>query len=264
MPGSDAAPPEARDSEGDRLDSLAADAGAGDAAGMPAAERDTATRGGDGGGAAADASLVAVVDDDCPFARSLCDLLDLHGFDTRAFGSATDFMADPEIGRIDVVLLDIFMPGVDGLSTQRRLAQRDLDLPIVVITGSSEVDVAVRAMKQGAVDYLVKPFEPDALIEKVRSAAHDGAERRRARVLRHELTASLQELTPREREVLERLIGGQSSKVIARELDMSPRTVDTHRTRILRKFEVETTLMLMNRFADSRLEPAYLREDPGE
>jgi RNA polymerase sigma factor (sigma-70 family) len=203
---------------------------------------------------------VAVVDDDAAFANSLCELLEVSGCRPRRFGSAVDFMSDPEIETVDVVLLDIFMPGVDGLSTQRLLAARDLDLPIVVVTGSSEVDVAVRAMKQGAIDYLVKPFEPDALLEKVRSAAETGRRRRRARELRHELVRRLEELTPREREVLERLIGGQSSKVIARELDMSPRTVDTHRTRILRKFEAETTLMLINRFADSNLDLSILRD----
>ncbi len=205
-------------------------------------------------------AIVAVIDDDRRFAESLCELLELHGCSPRSFATATEFMADPDIAALDVVLLDIFMPGIDGLSTQRLLAERDLDLPIIVVTGSSEVEVAVSAMKQGATDYLVKPFEPEALMEKVRSAALIGRDRRRARCLRHALRQRLYDLTPREREVLERLIGGQSSKVIARALDMSPRTVDTHRTRILRKFEVETTLMLMNRFADSHLDPELLRE----
>lgn len=202
---------------------------------------------------------IAVVDDDEEFARSLCDLLRLHGWQPRAYTAAGVFVAAPEIDDLDVVLLDIFMPGIDGLSVQRQLAARDLDVPIIVVTGSSEVEHAVSAMKQGAVDYLVKPFEPEVLLEKVGTAAAEGCDRRRARGLRRSLTAAIAELTPREREVLERLIGGQSSKVIARELDMSPRTVDTHRTRILRKFDVETTLMLINRFADSRLDLGMLR-----
>jgi RNA polymerase sigma factor (sigma-70 family) len=202
---------------------------------------------------------VALVDDDPDFADSLGELLRLHGCNAHAYATAAAFMADAAIERLDVVLLDIFMPGIDGLSAQRQLAARDLDVPIIVVTGSSDVAHAVSAMKQGAVDYLVKPFEPEALLEKVRSAAAEGRERRRARSLRRELTTAIEELTPREREVLERLIGGQSSKMIARELDMSPRTVDTHRTRILRKFEVETTLMLINRFSDSRFDSGNLR-----
>ncbi len=202
---------------------------------------------------------IAVVDDDERFARSLCDLLRLHGWQPRAYTAAGAFVADPEIDELDVVLLDIFMPGIDGLSVQRQLAACDLDVPVIVVTGSSDVEHAVSAMKQGAVDYLVKPFEPEVLLEKVGTAAAEGRDRRRARRLRRSLTAAITELTPREREVLERLIGGQSSKVIARELEMSPRTVDTHRTRILRKFDVETTLMLINRFADSRLDLGVLR-----
>jgi two-component system, LuxR family, response regulator FixJ len=179
-------------------------------------------------------SVVHVIDDDDDVRDSVRLFLTTEGFDVRTYASATDFLAKMNPNEWGCVVTDVRMPGMSGIDFLAHVAARRLSLPIIVITGHADVPLAVRAMKLGAVDLIEKPFSPDALISVVRTAldrerdaSRDGA--------RAELQARLAVLSPRETEVLFRLVDGRSNKVIAQELGISPRTVEVHRANVMRK-----------------------------
>jgi two-component system, LuxR family, response regulator FixJ len=180
-------------------------------------------------------SVVHVIDDDDDVRESLRLFLTTEGFDARTYASAGDFLAKMNPSESGCVVTDVRMPGMSGMDFLAHVAARQIALPIIVITAHADVPLAVRAMKLGAVDLIEKPFRPDELISVVRSALdreHDDASRSGARV---EFQARLATLSPRETEVLFRLIDGQSNKVIAQELGISPRTVEVHRANVMRK-----------------------------
>jgi two-component system, LuxR family, response regulator FixJ len=157
------------------------------------------------------------------------------GFDARTYASATDFLAKMSPNESGCVVTDVRMPGMSGIDFLAHMAARRLSLPIIVITAHADVPLAVQAMKLGAVDLIEKPFRPDELITIVRNALdreRDDASRDGARA---EFQARLAALSPRETEVLSRLVDGRSNKVIAQELGISPRTVEVHRANVMRK-----------------------------
>lgn len=179
---------------------------------------------------------VYIVDDDPDVRDSLKILLEFSGFQVETFESALNFLTADVRKMNGCLILDIRMPGMDGLDLQDELAKREIDLPIIVITGHGDVPLAVRAMRAGAIDFLEKPFREEALIESVRRALESRKKRRsdaEAQTIKHRLA----QLTGREQEILALVVEGNTSKEIGRELSISPRTVDIHRGHIMEKMQ---------------------------
>lgn len=179
-------------------------------------------------------SVIHVVDDDEAMRESLLALLMASGYEARAYASAEDFLATraPEPG---CVISDIRMPGMDGLSLLKKLRTEGTEIPLVLITGHGDVPMAVEAMKAGAVDFLEKPFEGAALLGAVDNALRRGAALSPSEEDREAASRSLETLTAREREVLDRLVSGESNKEAALKLGISHRTVEFHRAHIMDK-----------------------------
>jgi FixJ family two-component response regulator len=188
---------------------------------------------------------VFVIDDEPDLRRALERLLQAEGFEVRSFGSAPDFLgqlADDDVG---CIVLDVAMPGVDGLELQRRLAQGGAQLPIVFLTGHGDIPMSVQAIKAGAVDFLTKPVKRADLLRAVQ-AALDRAEAGRAIAQATAgLRARLARLTPREREVLEHVISGRLNKVIAARLGTTEQTIKVHRGRVMEKLGVGSVAELV-------------------
>ena len=180
---------------------------------------------------------VFVVDDDDEVRDSLSVLLESVGLSVESFGSAQQFLDvyDPE--RPGCLILDIRMPGMSGIELQSRLSEKRAILPVIVITGHGDVSLAVQAMKGGAVDFLQKPFDEQALLDRVHQALADDARRRSELVERRGVLDRLATLTPREREVMELIVDGKANKNVAAELGVSQRTVEIHRARVMEKTE---------------------------
>jgi two-component system, LuxR family, response regulator FixJ len=177
---------------------------------------------------------VHIVDDDPAIRDSLHVLLEASNFTVRAHDSAAAFLAvAPELR--GCVLTDVRMPGIDGLELQRRLNEHDMRLPVIVMTGQGDVPVAVAAMKAGAVDFLEKPFEDEALLGAVRRALEESKRRQEVEAEAAAARALLGSLTPREREVFDLLVTGLPTKAIANKLGASPRTIEVHRGRVFEK-----------------------------
>ncbi|MAU60278.1 response regulator FixJ [Parvibaculum sp.] len=182
---------------------------------------------------------IHVVDDDEAVRSSLRMLLESAGFDVAAYASAADFLESYRSGLSGCVVADVRMPGMDGIQLQEELAQRHAHLPFIAMTGHGDVPLAVRAMKAGAVDFIEKPFEADDLISAVERALALGRNRAEDSGSA-EAAALVAGLTSRERQVLEHLVAGHSNKVIAHELDISPRTVEVHRAHLMEKLKVRS------------------------
>lgn len=183
---------------------------------------------------------VFVIDDDEAVRRAIAMLLRSAGISAEIYPSGVAFLdalPSPDKSHVECVLTDVRMPELDGLELLRRLKERNFRRPVVVMTAHGDISTAVRAMKAGAVDFIEKPFDDDALIAMIRTAL-DVADVPRAAKGSVEASARLAALSPREREVLELLILGKPNKVIARDLGLSPRTVEIHRARLLTRLEV--------------------------
>jgi two-component system response regulator FixJ len=184
---------------------------------------------------------VYIVDDDAGVRATLEAVLDAAGFRVECFADGGSFLAAAIAPSEGCVLLDLFLPDMTGLALQQALRSRDERLPVVMITGHADVPTAVQAMKNGAVDFIEKPFEPEDIVAVVERAF----DRRRA----HEIGESgepamlerVADLTDRERAILRGAIAGKSSKEIARDLSISPRTVDVHRGNVLKKLRARST-----------------------
>lgn len=178
---------------------------------------------------------VYVVEDDEAVRDSLELLLKSDGKQVKTYPSATDFLGDYSEDMVGCIVLDIRMPGMDGMELQKKLNARHSLLPIIFVTGHGDVPLAVDAMKEGAVDFIQKPYREEALLEKIESALEQDREQRKTLSERQEIVRKIKTLTPRETEIMERMIAGQANKVIAIELDISQRTVEIHRSRVMHK-----------------------------
>jgi two-component system response regulator FixJ len=179
---------------------------------------------------------VHVVDDDPAMRDSLSFLLQTSGFAVCVYDSAEAFLADAA-SVAGCVLTDVRMPRIDGLELQRRLSEQRFPLAVVLMTGQGDIALAVSAMRAGAVDFLEKPFEEQALLEAVGRALDQSQRLREADETASRATARLASLTPREREVLDLLVAGLPNKAVANKLGSSPRTVEVHRARVLDKLQ---------------------------
>ncbi len=182
--------------------------------------------------------IVHLVDDDEAVRRSAGFMLKTSGYQVTAYASGVELLKDAKELKPGCILLDVRMPEMDGLQVQEALKERGVGLPVIVMTGHGDVNVAVQAMKAGAVDFIEKPFEKAVLISAIEEgfARIDQAGRSRARA--DEARTKLQALTPRERDVLEGLVRGHPNKTIAYDLDISPRTVEIHRANLMSKLGV--------------------------
>jgi len=184
----------------------------------------------------AEPPAIFVVDDDAGMRSALQRLFKSAAFAVETFDSAQDLLDRGDLGRAGVLVLDVMMPGMTGLELQALLIERKVDTPIVFLTGARSVPMAVTAMRRGAVDFLEKPFENDDLVQRVRQALqHVHTKDDRALHAEYHRRSAL--LTPREREVMDYVVAGQTSKAIGRALGVSPRTVEIHRTRIMDKMQ---------------------------
>jgi two-component system response regulator FixJ len=193
---------------------------------------------------------VYVIDDDPAMRDSLDFLLGSAGFGVRLFESAQGFLNELPKLEAGCVVTDIRMPGMNGMELLRQLnpASGARKLPVIVMTGHGDVPLAVEAMKLGALDFLEKPFEDDRLIGMIETALlqNDGGSKSEA--VTADMAARVASLTQRERQVMQGLVSGQSNKVIAREYDISPRTVEVYRANVMTKMQAGSLSELV-RFA---------------
>lgn len=180
---------------------------------------------------------VFVVDDDALVRRSLEVTLSLAGFRIVQFASAQHFLAQIAPDQSGCVVVDIRMPGMDGLALQEELSRRHAFMSVIIITGHADVPLAVRAMRAGAVDVLQKPISNEKLIAQIKSALAISAEKATEASLREKLSQKLKMLSDRERDVLRLVVEGYPNREIARALAISPRTVDIHRARVMEKLD---------------------------
>ena len=187
-----------------------------------------------------DRRLVHLVDDDDAIRRSVGFALKTSGFQVRIYESGSELLkAAPDL-QSGCILLDIRMPGMDGLEAQAALSAKGVTLPVIIMTGHGDVSLAVRAMKAGAVDFIEKPFQKAVLLGAIEQGFarlnHSTANREQA----HEAVVKLKLLTPREREVLDGLAKGLPNKSIGYDLNISPRTVEIHRANLMSKLGVKS------------------------
>ena len=180
-------------------------------------------------------AAVFVVDDDTSVREALRGLLRSAGFAVETFGSAQEFLARPPSDLPACLVLDVGLPDLSGLDLQQRMAQLNREMPIVFITGQGDVPTSVRAMKAGAIEFLTKPFGERQLLDAIRQAIDRDQIARRQHAELSELRERYASLTPREREVLERVVSGLLNKQIAAELGTREITVKVHRGQVMRK-----------------------------
>ncbi|MEZ5933567.1 MAG: response regulator [Alphaproteobacteria bacterium] len=200
-----------------------------------------------------EAPHIAIVDDDAAVLKSLSALLQAHGYATETFRSGEEFNLQEGHRHADCLLLDLRMPGISGLELQATLKATGRNLPIVFITAHGDIPMAVQAMRQGAVEFIEKPFSDERLLQAIELAlAPDPSREERTRE-RVEASERLAALTAREREVFEHLAMGETSKAIARILDISQRTVEVHRGNVKSKLGAQTLsdlIRMKRRLAD--------------
>jgi two-component system response regulator FixJ len=192
-----------------------------------------------------DDQVVHVIEDDLAMRDALLLLLTSARLPARGSARAEDFLAKEERGRWACLLVDVRLPGMDGLALQKHLLLRGDDPAIVMITGHGDIALAVAALKAGAVDFVTKPFNPADLLDSVREAWKRSEDTRRGAAAAAETTARFQTLTPRETSILALLSEGRPSKIIAAELGISVRTVEHHRANIMEKLGVRTVSQLI-------------------
>jgi FixJ family two-component response regulator len=195
---------------------------------------------------------VFVVDDDVAVRQSLSLLIRSMGLSVESFESAQAFLSSCDPERSGCLVLDIRMPGMSGLEMQEELHRRSIDLPVIFITGHGDVAMAVRAMKLGAVDFIEKPFNDQQLLDRINQALEVDRAARAARAEKATLASRIELLSPREREVMDRIVAGQANKVIAIELGLSERTVEIHRAKVMTKTGARSLaelVTMVNRYA---------------
>jgi FixJ family two-component response regulator len=190
-------------------------------------------------------SLVYLVDDDEAVRDSLGILLSSVGLHTEIYASALEFLEHFDPRRHACLVADIRMPGLSGLELQQRLNEQQAEIPIIFITGHGDVPMAVTAMKSGAADFIQKPFRDQDLLDRIHTALDRDKERRASRAEGDAIRERLALLTPRETEVMQRVVKGQANKVIAMDLGVSQRTVELHRARVMRKLRMRSLAELV-------------------
>ena len=203
--------------------------------------------------------VVLVVDDDISVRESLELLIRSAGWLPETFGSAQEFLARPRVNGPSCLILDVSLPGLDGLELQRRIGAERRDMPIIFITGHGDVPMTVRAMKAGAVEFLTKPYGEEALLAAVRDAIERSRDALRAQEKSRAIRDAYASLTRREREVMGLVVSGRLNKQVGGELGISEITVKTHRSNVMRKMKAGSVAELVNMAAELGIAPVRKR-----
>lgn len=190
------------------------------------------------------ALTVYIVDDDDKFRESLIELVSTMGYKVYGFGSAKSFLKQDPVLRPACLLLDIYLPNTDGFALQRELQSKSIAVPIIFMTGHGDVPMSVKAIKRGAVDFLLKPFNAQDLISAIVFALERDRQNVKEEWQRQKIHSSIARLTPREHEVMRQVITGKLNKQIAATLGAAEKTIRKHRGRVMRKMKVSSVVEL--------------------
>ena len=203
---------------------------------------------------------VFIIDDDPSARRGVTRLVRAAGLNAESFPSAEDFLASGKVDAPGCIVLDVKMPEMTGPELQAELDKAEHCLPIVFLSGHADVPIAAKAMKRGAVDFLTKPVDRDDLLEAIRVSLEKDEENRAREAEHADAEARIEELTPREREVMTWVITGMLNKQIAAELDISEETVKIHRGRVMQKLGVVSVAELVRLCEKAGIPPAEPRQ----
>jgi len=188
---------------------------------------------------------VCLVDDDAAVRNAFKLLMKAANINLVSFGSAQEYLAGFEPKNVGCIILDVRMPGMSGLELQEILKQRRVHIPLIILTGHADVHLAVHAVKSGAFDVIEKPFNQDLVLERIHLAFEVFSEWQKVEVERKEIAERLNDLTPRELEVLDLMVGGRTNKMIAEHLGISRKTLDIHRSKVMGKMKARTVADLV-------------------
>jgi two-component system, LuxR family, response regulator FixJ len=190
-------------------------------------------------------ATVFIIDDDSDVRQLVQQLVESVGLKAESFSSADGFLAAYQPDRAGCLVTDVRLPGMSGLELQEALARRKVLLPIIVVTGHADVPLAVRAMRSQALDVLEKPFSKQVLLDRVQEAIRVDAERRRIQATTSQAAARAATLTRREREIMNLVVQGLANKQMAFQLELSEKTIETHRSRVMKKMDVDSVAELV-------------------
>ena len=193
---------------------------------------------------------IFIIDDDIEVLDSLTELLESVGLIAKTYSSAFEFLENYEADQSGCVLLDVRMPGMSGIELQRKLNELGAILPIIIMTGHGDIAMAVQAMKDGAFEFLTKPFRDQDLLDAISSALEKEKIIREKRKNKDEIQKRIDSLTARERQVIDRVLDGKVNKIIARELGISNRTIEIHRSHAMQKLGVTSVAEMVKIMLD--------------
>ncbi len=191
-------------------------------------------------------TIIHVVDDDTAMCESLRWLIESIGFNVKLYNGAKEFLSNYKDEAHGCLLLDVRMPEMSGLELQEQLNKLNINIPVIFITGHGDVPMAVRAMKAGALEFLNKPFNDQELLDCINRAIEYDSQRRRSSGERQVILERLDQLTARERQVLKQLVTGKLNKVIAADLELSIKTIELHRSNIMRKLQSRSLAQIIS------------------
>jgi two-component system response regulator FixJ len=192
---------------------------------------------------------VYIVDDDAAVRDALSILVKSVNLDAKEYSSADQFLAEYDPQRPGCLITDVYMPGIDGVALQKRLTDMGSQIPMIIMSGHGDIPLAVNMIRNGALNFIEKPFSNHQMLEHIQQALKLDNERRSTANKSDQSQKYYATLTPREKEVLEYLISGVSNKVIAARMSISPRTIETHRANVLRKMNSESVVSLVQQIS---------------
>ena len=202
------------------------------------------------------APTVFLVDDEASVLKALSRLLRSADLNVETFGSPQEFLQRYDPSAPGCLVLDVAMPGLNGLDLQKALAVKGVELPIIFLTGQGDIPMSVEAMKQGAVDFLTKPTNDEDLLAAIRAGIDKDRANRQAGAKRSRIQQQLARLTPREREVLHHIIAGKLNKQVAADLGVVEKTIKVHRARVMKKMNVRSLAELVRVAEHAGIKPA--------